>query len=333
MVKKHLQAKTKHHHVWADYLRRWSSNNRDVYYTTAKGNIVCESVKGLAMEKHFYQVKPLSNIHIEIIKQISSHSPKELQTLHMQYLKDFIHIQELEVIYKKSGKEIEEVHRVFHALKCNMLEDLHSAHENEVQEIIYSLANRNLAVLSEPKKLMLFLQFFGHQISRTKTFKDTVIASRSGADSEPQKNIANAMNESWWFLSYLFGMNIGANLYATKRVDKHCLLLNKTNTPFITSDQPVINVHESLGDEEIVLPNEEQCDFYYPISPQVAYMINKSNRFQRGTNNVSIDTVNELNIKIAHRANISIVSNSNESLKPLLKSIGGNLNTVKSYFQ
>ena len=61
MVKKHLQAKSKHHHVWAEYLRRWLLNERDVYYTTAKGNIVCKSVKGLAMVKHFYQVKPLAN--------------------------------------------------------------------------------------------------------------------------------------------------------------------------------------------------------------------------------------------------------------------------------
>lgn len=333
MVEKHLQAKSKHHHVWAKYLRRWSLNNRDVYYTTEKRNIVCESVKGLAMEKNFYQVKRLSNIHIEIIKEISSHSPKELQKAHMLYLNDFVSMQELEVIYKKSGKEIEEVQEMLHVSKCNMLEDLHTAHEDKVQEIIEALANRDLAVLNEPKNLMLFLQFFGHQISRTKTFKDTVIASRSKADSEIQKKIANIMGESWWFLSYLFGMNIGANLYATRIIDKHCLLLNETNTPFITSDQPVINVHESLIDGEIVPPNDDQCDFYYPISPQVAYMINKSDCFQRGINNVSIDTVNKLNIKVAHRANINIISNSKESLKPLLKSIGGHLNTVKLCLQ
>ena len=283
------------------------------------------------MEKHFYQVKPLSSIHIEVIKGFSSRSPRDLQAHHMSYLKDFMRRQESEEIYKKSGKEIEEVQRVLHASKCNMLEDLHSAHENELQDIISSLANRDLATLSEPKNFMLFLHFFGHQISRTKTFRDTIIAGISRADLKPQKNIAIAMDECWWFLSYMFGINIGADLYATRKIDKHCLLLNETSTPFITSDQPIINVHELLNDEEMVPPNDDQCDFYYPISPQVAYMINKSDRFRRGINNVSIDTVYELNIKVARRANVNIISNCKGSLESLLKSIGNHLNIVKSY--
>lgn len=333
MVKKHQQAKSKHHHVWADYLRRWSLNGRDVYYTTEKGNIVCESVRGLAMEKHFYKVRPLNNTHIELIKGFSSVGSKDLHALHMSYLKDFLRIQKLESIYRNSGEQVEEIEGVLHASKSNMLEDLHSAHENDVQKIIHSLANRDLTMLSEEKNLMLFVQFFGHQISRTKTFKDTIISGMARADSKTPKNIANAMGECWWFLSYMFGMNIGASLYLTRKIDKHCLLLNETNTPFITSDQPIINVHNSLDDEEFVPPSDEQCDFYYPISPQVAYMINKSDRFQQGINIVSIDTVNELNLKVARKANINIVSDSEESLKILLKSIGAHINTVKSCLQ
>jgi len=331
MVKKHLQAKSKHHHVWADYLRRWSLNGRDVYYTTAKGNIVCESVRGLTMEKNFYQVKKLSDAHIEVIKGFSSKSSESLQAHHMSYLNDFLHMQELEEIYKKSGKEIEEVQKVLHASKCNMLEDLHSAHENEVQEIISSLANRDLATLTDNKNFILFMQFFGHQISRTKTFKDTVIAGVSRTDSKTSINVAKDMNECWWFLSYMFGINIGSELYLTRKKDAHCLLVNNTSIPFITSDQPIINVHELLDDEKIEPPSDDHCDFYYPISPKVAYMINRSDRFHRGINNVTIDIVKELNIKVARRANVNIISNCKDTLKYLLKNIGFHLNVVNSY--
>jgi hypothetical protein len=330
-MKKYLQAKNKHHHVWAEYLRRWSSNGRDVHYTTAKGNIVCDSVKGLAMEKHFYQIEPLNDSHIKVIKGFSALSPDDnLQKLHMSYLNDFLLRQYLEQKYKQSGVELEDAEKILHATKCNMLEDLHSAHENEVQPIISALASRKLEILSDPKNLMLFVQFFGHQISRTKTFKDTCIAGISGSNSNTDISIAAIMDECWWFLSYMFGMNIGADLYATRKVDKHCLLVNDTETPFITSDQPIVNVHELLQHDVIKPPNDEQCDFYYPISPQVAYMINKSDRFQRGIVEVSNDIVNELNIKVARKANVSIISNSTDSLKPLLKYIGSHLTTVKS---
>jgi hypothetical protein len=163
MVKKYLQVKSKHHHVWADYLRCWSPNDRDFYCTTAKGNIVFESVKGLAMEKHFYKVRPLNNTHIELIKGHISDGQKRLQADHMSFLQDFVDMQKLEAKYRKSGKQIEKIERVLHASKSNTLENLHSAHENDVQQIIHSLANRDLAILSEPENLKLFVQFFCHQ--------------------------------------------------------------------------------------------------------------------------------------------------------------------------
>ena len=330
MVKKHLQAKSKHHHVWADYLKRWSLNDRDVYYTTAKGNIVCESVRGLTMEKDFYQVKSLSDENVEVIKGVSAKSPDSLQKHHASYLNDFLYIQKLEEMYKKRGKKNEEVEKFFHASRCNMLEDLHSAHENEVQEIINSLANRDLSKLTDTKNLILFMQFFGHQISRTKTFKDTVVAGVSRSHSDTSINIPNNMKECWWFLSYMFGMNIGAELYLAREKDIHCLLINTTSIPFITSDQPIINVHKSIDRDKIEPPGDDDCDFYYPISPEVAYMINRSDRFQKGINHVSIDFVKEVNDKIARRANVNIISNCKDTLKHLLPSIGFHLNMVNS---
>ncbi len=330
-MEKHLQPKSKHHHVWADYLRRWSLNNKDVHFTTAKRNIVCDSVKGIAMEKHFYQITPLDRAHIAVIKGFSVKSPKELQELHMSYLKDFLLRQSLEGKYRKSSVQIEEAEKLLFAMKCNMLENLHSSHENETQPIITALANRDLTILNDANNMSLFMQFFGHQISRTKMFRDITIVTMSGFKSMTEKNMAVVIEECWWFLSYMFGMNIGADLFATRKEDKHCLLINNTEIPFITSDQPIINVHESLQDNIVAAPDSKQCDFYYPISPKVAYMVNKSERFERGLVEVSLEAVNELNIKIAKKANVHIVSNDTASLKPLIKYVGAWLQTVQSY--
>lgn len=77
--KKYLEAKKNHHHVWANYMKRWSPDNKQVYYTTKKNNdIRFDSVKNIAVERDFYQVKPLTPEHVQIIKRWSSKSPKDL---------------------------------------------------------------------------------------------------------------------------------------------------------------------------------------------------------------------------------------------------------------
>lgn len=330
MTKKHLEAKRQHHHVWANYLKRWSTNGKEVYYSTIRGKIAFDSVKSIAVERDFYQISPLNTSHIEAIKALSSLSPIGLQKLHTSYLKDFIKIQKLEDCCATAGIKNEEAERVIYATKCNLLENLHSAQENEAREVIESLANREFDALNIGKNTINFINFFGHQISRTKTFRDTVLTALLKKDIETGTSLAKNLSECWWFVSYMLGMNIGADLYATRKIDNHCLLLNDTDIPFITSDQPIINTHTSLQENEISPPEDEHCDFYYPITPSVAYMINKSDRFQRGINQATVDVVNELNIKLAHRANVYIVSNNKDSLKPLLKYVGLHFKNVRS---
>lgn len=183
--------------------------------------------------------------------------------------------------------------------------------------------------------MIYFMQFFSHQSSRTKNFRDSIGAglakSRPTLDKATEEQVNYIMKmtqESWWFIEYMFGMNMGWSLYLDRKYDVHCLLINDTNTSFITSDQPIVNVHQALTDE-IETPEDHECDFYYPISPNVAYMINKSNRFPRGRFQVSVDDVEEMNIKLAKKANFHIIGNSKESLEPYNKYVKTNFNAIK----
>jgi hypothetical protein len=316
MTEKHLQAKRKHHHVWADYLKRWSANNRDVYYTTAKGNIVLESVRGVAMEKDFYQITHLKNDEIEIIKEFLKIFPQETQQSNMSLLKHFLVIQGLESLYFKNGKEIDEVEELFHAQKCNTLEDLHSSHEVAAIPIITALAKREFEILENNQNMIFFMSYFGHQISRTKNFRDSVFQGVS-KNFIIAKSIKATMQDCWWFISYMFGNNIGQSLYLERNIATHSLLINDTGVPFITSDQPIINVHECLSDTIIEAP--EFVDFYYPISPNIAYVICDSNRFSTGKTYVSEEEVIELNIKMAKSANVHIFANNKHSLSSVMQ--------------
>lgn len=328
-IKKLLEAKKNHHHVWASYMKRWSPDNLNIYYTTKKNNIRYDSVKNVAVERDFYQVQPLTHEHVQAIKLWHSKSPESVQRQHSTLLNRFLKMQHVESVYKQSGIKDDMAEKLYSAWRCNGVENLHSAHEKEVQPIIDALADCDLSVLDDRRNMILLMQFFGVQIARTKTIKDTLQAGQARTTDEKALALGKSIRECWWLLSYMIGLNIGRTMFLDRNEDVHCLLINDTDTPFITSDQPIVNVHTALTDE-IKPPEDHVCDEYYPISPRVAYMVNKSNRFPSGKVQVSVDIVKEMNIKIAKRANIHIISNSEESLKPYRKYIGSNLNAVKS---
>ncbi|WP_387465700.1 DUF4238 domain-containing protein [Photorhabdus sp. RM323S] len=128
------------------------------------------------------------------------------------------------------------------------------------------------------------------------------------------------MAHAWWFLSYIFGMNIGFSLYSSRHDARHALLVNDTEFPFIASDQPVVNVHSCVSETEFTAP--ELADFYYPISPRIAYIICDSERFIPGKNKVDEATVAELNTKVVTQAMVHIIGNTESAISPLHKHIG-----------
>lgn len=87
---KQLQLKRENHYVWANYLKSWSKNNSDVWYTTKKFKIACDSVKAIAKEKDLYRVRYITNEQLQFFLHLSAQSPKELQNLHKSFLDPFL---------------------------------------------------------------------------------------------------------------------------------------------------------------------------------------------------------------------------------------------------
>ncbi|WP_318435789.1 DUF4238 domain-containing protein [Photobacterium leiognathi] len=324
-MRKELQAKRKHHHVWANYLLKWSTNNRDLFCVTRKGNIDFTSVRGVVMEKDFYQLTELDQEHIDTILMFSSQSPMTLQEQHNDYLNSFLKIQKLEKVFNNSNMQCEKTSQVILAAKCNLLENLHTKHENDAAPILDELARGNIGALSKDREMLSFMMFLGHQIARTKNFKVCCITGISKNDLK----LGKIMEHSWWFFSYMFGMNIGYSLYSERRKENHTLLLNNTNTDFITSDQPAINVHSCIKDDEFYAP--ESMDLFYPISPKYAYIVTESHRYESGTVEIDEKSVIELNEKVAKNANEHIFSLRKQEVDNYKLLVGDTLRVIKKH--
>ena len=124
---------------------------------------------------------------------------------------------------------------------------------------------------------------------------------------------------NWWFISYVLGVNVGYSFVCDNNL-KSIFIRNKTKIPFITSDNPAINVHPSLGH----MPQgkgPKYLDLYYPLSPKFAYMINDSNFYNSFEHSISEEDVTNLNNKIAVKANKTLYSNAGKALKIYAKFI------------
>jgi hypothetical protein len=331
-LKKAHQLKKEHHYVWANYLRNWAIGDvrNNVWFKKARGGFAYDSVRMIAREKHFYQIKPLTKEHALIITMMSSKS--QLHKLNMDMLQKFLLVQKIEKVYQKSGKKSLEVDKKIEAHKHNTLENLHTAYENSAGKTISKLINRDLSCLDDMKQLTLFCNYLGQQFARTKSFRDIALLVMSKSDSEQSKFVHRISTECWWFISHMLGQNLGYSMFASRKKDNYCLLLNETTQPFITSDNPVINVHKDLP-KDMTPPEDDQLDLYYPLSPTVAIMISCTHRFPSGESILTLDDVNELNTKIAKGAYVNIFGCSEESLKPYSKFVGNRHNRAKQFVE
>lgn len=311
-------------------MKHWSENNRDVWYTTDSGKVACDSTKGLAREDRFYEVPEITEDQVIIIKRMSMFSNEDLHPHHMKYLDDFLRLQLIDKLYKDSGTYNEELEKTLYADRCNMFENIHTNHENQAKPILQKLlSDKNLSVLDDKQNMLRFIVYLGHQMTRSKAFRDTVKLGTSRLNNSFPEQLSKAIDDSWWFLSYMLGMNIGYSLYASRAVSSLCLLINETDESFIAGDDPIVNVHKSLADIKGI-NTPEQADFYYPISPKIAFMINDSEHFGSGIITVAKEQVEMFNKRIASKAYKHIFGDNKEVIEKYKSYVGTNIERVKT---
>lgn len=326
MSEKFYEVKRKHHYVWASYLRRWSLDGVNAYQSTKKGLVALHGIRGIAMEIDLYKITALSDFDVHLIKLASSKSVQHLHKLHMDYLSDFLVFQYVVKSYKDSGRKHVDADRAILAMESKLLENLHASHEDSVIAIFDDLASGRIEVLYEDSKFLDFMCFIGHQFARTKTFKDRAFQAFERS-SEDHERVALSMENSWWFISYMLGMNLGRDLYVNRLDYTHSLLEASGELEFITSDQPVINVHDQVWQSDY--SEAKFIDYYYPISPRYGYVATSSSAFTGGAIRVGDEVVADLNRKISACAASAVIGSSPESIRPLLSIINSKNNSIK----
>lgn len=316
-MEKHKQIKRNHHYVWSHYLKSWA-DDKEVFYISQKGKVSSGGVKGLAKEVDFYKITPLDKEDIEYLKKWSSKSPRYLQKLHRAHLKEFVRLSKISKHISHSRGASKELITIDKAIQHNSLEDLHSFIEQSAIDVVSNLSQGNSECLKYNQSMVTFCSYLGHQISRTQAFKEktfnAIHANPMIAKTWPV--YLKLFEKNWWFLSFMFGTNIGVNLYSSRACDNHMFITNNTDQPFIASDNPIINVHPSMkrlcaGEPPVV------ADFFMPLSPRYAYMINNSSNYNHLSHSINRTEVMRLNKLMLDKSHKTVFSNSESTLKEL----------------
>ncbi len=113
-------------------------------------------------------------------------------------------------------------------------------------------------------------------------------------------------------LTLILTLRFADSLYRDRGRFTIVLLDNRTDTPFITGDQPIINMHATY---EPGAP--EKLEFFYPISPQKAMLLLESSDHSQA---VTVENVLRYNNLIARNSYEQVFSNSREYLEALIVS-------------
>jgi hypothetical protein len=303
-----LEKKTKHHYVWAHYLREWTLDGSNIFYITKNNKIACDSVRGLGYEKNFYKMSLLQEEDKEIILMITKECNDNLRKTHLNFVNMIYDAQNIfssisAVTQSKIGVNITEL------MQHNLFEDYLSQQESKMVKALQELKNGNLSYLEDKGNFYEFTYFLGYQFSRTLKIKSllTMSLEKISADLEVKEKLKNFYDRHWWFMCSFMATNLsyGMALCKSKKIS---IINNDTSLDFITSDHPVINLNPQGHLGELV-------DYYYPLSPRKAIIILASNNKYFENSKINDNDVKFLNSQIVSNSCKTLFSNSLENIE------------------
>lgn len=299
-----------HHFVPRFYLKAWA-NRQGKLFCLQDGNIRRDGLRNVAAENYFYKLNELSAEDVNLLRELLiKQSPEGLRSSHEQLLGIFTAPYRLKRGLAQLGKTTAETDEIIDRFIVETNEDLHTRVEEQLLPRLNDMLSDDLDFLDDPAKAALFYRALALQYVRT----NHVEKNRPLIEDVRFKTYERLFHP----MAHILAANIGLSLFAERTRHKVILLENATPSPFVTADQPIINI--ASHPRTIDPPTE--FELYYPISPTKAIMIvDKSSKYNPGSPSVSATFVEIYNLKMAAHSFRQVFSNSSEALASVQKNL------------
>lgn len=289
------QKKRRQHHVWQGYLKSWLVDDK---ITCMAGDKVFKtSTLNIAVDRDFYAIKKLNEMDLVLLEKLVADTKNDpAKEIHRSFLKKFLMPQALEGVSAKADAFID-------VYRTNVLEDHYAHIERSFLPLLARALNGDVGFYLDARECITFIHYLCSQHMRTKAIHAKII-------DKSYVGLGLDYSRVWPIMAHMFAVNIGGPLYVERRRRKLVLLRNQTSMPFITGDQPVVNLL-SVSDE----PPAELA-FYYPLSPRLAFFINEvDGDLSLSSDGLTVDQVCGLNAKILEASHSQVFGCSEDALR------------------
>lgn len=284
------------HYVWRRYLKPWTikEKGKQIYtYLIDNNEIGKTSLMNVAQERFFYEIQDLSDMELiaarKYVKAFPSFTRPYADTFLLSY----------EVVSKGVMSDSDKL-----VFAKNSFEKTLTSIERHGTNLLNCKSLKELTEISNLDQCIFYLCI---QYCRTKKMR------MNGINGLVERPLASQLFDKLFPLTtILFGTTLAHNIFVGNFNTKYIFIKNETSSPFITSDQPAINLLSDDLDEEGYVKSFE---LYYPTSPSTAIMITFRPEIEKFSEIIADEAyVKYLNTKICENAQSFIFADKEDYL-------------------
>ncbi len=295
------------HTVWRKYLKAWTGNEQ-VWCAMPEKCFRADLMK-VGQERDFYRIRDMTDtdialIHAVLVAPMGSEIQRKAAEM---WLVEFDRLR----LVRRQLEEVDiDPAPVLEPLYIEAEEKLHGDIERRALPLLERLIASDTFCLVDDDYIV-FAHFLMTQYFRTSRMLGNL---RRGMGTRFEGTLERSMG----VLRHIMATAAGFTLCAERTTMKPHTLINDTDVPLITGDQPVINMLAVDLPADVMV---EDCEFYYPLSPHKALVIVKDDRFSSGR--ISETTVaREFNRLIALSAERQVYAAQESDLDDVLGLVG-----------
>lgn len=246
----------KQHYVWRYYLNPWKKNLKEKKiwtYIFEANKVDYVSLMDVAQESFFYKMYELSPVEILACWNFAKQFPPFMWSIAESLLKGYeaisnnmmsesdkrdfsLHVLDnMQTNIEKMGRPL---------LSCHSLEDLRNIPDK--YQAVYYLCT---------------------QYSRTKKMRENGI---NGYIQLKKPLLSELYRKAFPYISILMATKLGHSIAVANPNTRYIFVKNESSIPFITCDQPAINLKIDEVDD---IGDVQDFELFYPTSPSTAIMI------------------------------------------------------------
>lgn len=299
------------HYVWRKYLGAWAESEKIWTLVKDQNKIIRTDLMNVAQERYFYKLTDITEFEEKFLKETISRSHPTLKGLQNDFLLAFTIHTALRKVFEKNPSD--KIQQQLKEIEINSMEKAHGLMENSGHKLVECRSFEDITFLKDPDSKNDAIMFLCFQYFRTKKMKGSVLGKMIGNSQFNPENV-------WNIMSFLMATNVSMNVALNPKL-RFLFLNNETDQNFLTTDQPVIN---TLGDKVDENGDIIELEFYYPLSPKLALIIDFKNennsQFQYILTNS--DMVTWFNRKLLEHSDNFVFSIKKEQLEQITNEEG-----------